>query len=69
MSEIDDIKAELSSLPRGTITHKTISGKTRTYLQWRENGKYKSLYLKDRGLDTSLLGVSIFFYKRKYEEV
>jgi len=45
--EILKIKNELESLPKGTITHKKISGKIRTYLQWRENGKYKSIYLKE----------------------
>ena len=47
MDTIDEIKKEIESLPKGTITHKNISGKTRTYLQWREDGKYKSYYLRD----------------------
>ena len=37
---------EISRLPVGNITRKTIRGKSRMYLQWRENGKTKSRYIK-----------------------
>ena len=43
MAEILD---EISRLPVGNITHKTIRGKSRMYLQWRENGKNRSKYIK-----------------------
>ena len=37
---------EISRLPVGNITRKTIRGKSRMYLQWREDGKTKSRYIK-----------------------
>ena len=39
------IPSELSSLPRGSISRKTINGKQYAYLQRRENGKMMSRYL------------------------
>ena len=42
-----ELQDELALLPRGSISHKTINGKERTYLQWRdEEGKTRSRYLK-----------------------
>ena len=43
---LDEILDEISKLPVGNITHKTIRGKSRMYLQWREDGKTKSRYIK-----------------------
>ena len=43
---LDEILDEISKLPVGHITHKTIRGKSRMYLQWREDGKTKSRYIK-----------------------
>ncbi len=40
------IEKELTELPRGYITYKTINGKTYDYLQYRVNGKVKSEYLR-----------------------
>ena len=40
------IEQELSDLPRGYISEKKINGKVYYYLQYRENGKLKSVYLK-----------------------
>ena len=47
MKSIEEIKEEIEKLPKGYISNKTISGKTRHYLQWTENGKVKSLYLRE----------------------
>ena len=41
-----EILDEISKLPVGNITHKTIRGKSRMYLQWREDGKSRSRYIK-----------------------
>lgn len=40
-----EIEERLSTLPRGYISQKRIGGKTRYYLQWKENGKVKSQYI------------------------
>lgn len=40
------IEQELGELPRGYISEKKINGKTYFYLQYKENGKVKSVYLK-----------------------
>ena len=41
-----EILDEISKLPVGNITRKTIRGKSRMYLQWREDGKSRSRYIK-----------------------
>ena len=46
MAEIDSWAEELVSAHGGSISKKRIRGKDRYYLQWRENGSYKSVYLK-----------------------
>ncbi len=50
MSEISErikeIEAELAGLPAGYISKKCIKGKDRFYLQWTEEGKLKSRYIK-----------------------
>ena len=43
---IREIELELSGLTAGYISKKRISGKDRFYLQWTENGKLKSRYIK-----------------------
>lgn len=40
------IEQELSELPKGYISEKKINGKVYYYLQYRENGRIKSIYLK-----------------------
>jgi len=42
----DKLKKELDILPQGTVVYKTIKGKKQPYLQWSENGKTKSRYIK-----------------------
>ncbi|MBQ3462590.1 MAG: AAA family ATPase [Clostridia bacterium] len=45
------LQEEISQLPKGYISQKNIQGKTRYYLQWSENGKKKSKYIKDGELE------------------
>lgn len=47
MKEIDSLQEEISELPKGYITYKTVSGKRYPYHQWSENGKKTTLYLKE----------------------
>ena len=44
--QIRRLEQELSECVSGYISHKMIGGKERLYLQWTENGKLKSRYLK-----------------------
>lgn len=46
-NNIEELKKKIEKLPKGYISNKTIGGKERHYLQWSENGKMKSLYIKD----------------------
>ncbi len=46
------LKQELDTLPVGYISKKTINGKVQHYLQWRENGKLKSKYIRKDELET-----------------
>ena len=43
---MSEIEKELAGLPQGTLVYKTINGKKQPYLQWAENGKTKSQYVK-----------------------
>ena len=47
LEEQSRYKAELEKLPIGSISRKKIAGKTRYYRQWVENGRTKSVYLKE----------------------
>lgn len=44
--EIADILEKINALPAGNITRRKIRGKSRMYLQWREDGRTKSKYIK-----------------------
>ena len=44
--QMKEIEKELETLPAGYISKKKIGGKERFYLQWTENGKLKSRYIK-----------------------
>lgn len=44
--QISALEKELSACPVGYISRKVINGKERFYLQWTENGKVKSRYIK-----------------------
>ncbi len=43
---MSEIETELAGLPQGTVVYKTINGKKQPYLQWTENGKTRSQYIK-----------------------
>lgn len=43
---IHELERQIAALPQGNITIKTIKGKPQPYLQWSENGKTKSKYIK-----------------------
>lgn len=51
IGRIREIEEELARLPNGYISKKLISGKERFYLQWLENGKLKSKYIKAAEFD------------------
>lgn len=44
--QIIKIENEIATLPQGSINIKTINGKEQPYLQWTENGKSKSKFIK-----------------------
>ena len=46
-AEIKKLKKLLERLPAGYISKKTINGKVRFYLQWREGAKVKSKYIRE----------------------
>lgn len=48
----EKLKQEFDTLPVGYISQKTINGKVQHYLQWRENGKLKSKYIRKDDLET-----------------
>ena len=43
---VKDIKRRIADLPTGNIVYKKIKGRDQPYLQWYENGKTKSKYIK-----------------------
>ncbi len=48
----EKLKKELEQLPVGYISKKNINGNTQYYLQWRENGRMKSKYIRKGDLET-----------------
>lgn len=50
--KIKALEEELSQCRNGYISRKVINGKERFYLQWMEDGKLKSKYIKDEELDS-----------------
>lgn len=48
---IAKIEQEIEELPKGYISEKKINGKSYYYLQFRENGKVKSIYIKKDEVD------------------
>lgn len=49
--ELSHYRAELATLPIGSISRKTIAGKVRYYRQWTEDGRTRSEYLKASEVD------------------
>ena len=45
-ADVETIKKQILSLPKGSITYKNIRGSRRMYLQWYEDGKKVSRYIK-----------------------
>lgn len=60
--KIQQLENEIASLPQGTINIKKIYGKEQPYLQWTENGKSKSKYIKKGEREEIFAGVE----KRKH---
>lgn len=48
----EKIKARIAELPVGYISEKNIRGKKQYYLQWREDGKLKSKYIRTDDVET-----------------
>lgn len=45
--QIEKIEARIAELPKGYISKKTIEGKERLYLQWRDGSKVRSRYIRE----------------------
>ena len=54
---IVELENEIAILPQGSINIKKIKGKEQPYLQWTENGKSKSKYIKKDEREQILAGV------------
>ena len=54
---IQELEREIAVLPQGTINIKKINGKQQPYLQWTENGKSKSKYIKVKEREQIFAGV------------
>ncbi|MBQ8162391.1 MAG: AAA family ATPase [Clostridia bacterium] len=54
IQRIHDIENQLALIPPGTVVYKTIRGKKQPYLQWREQGKTKSKYIKMDGREKAI---------------
>ncbi len=48
--QITKLEQEIKTLPKGYISRKTITGKIKCYLQWREDGKKHSKYINDENI-------------------
>ena len=45
------LEERIEKLPKGYISKKNINGKVQHYLQWKENGKVRSKYIRDEELE------------------
>ncbi len=54
---IKELEREIAVLPQGTVNIKKINGKQQPYLQWTENGKSKSKYIKVKDREQIFAGV------------
>lgn len=59
LEHIQELENQISKLPQGSITYKTIHGKKQPYLQWTENGKTKCKYIKIAERETVMEQVSL----------
>lgn len=48
MNRAEELRERIKRLPVGNITVKTIRGQKRMYLQWREDGKNRSRYIRKK---------------------
>lgn len=48
-NRINALLREIASLPKGRISYKSIKGRRQPYLQWTENGRRYSRYIKKEG--------------------
>lgn len=54
---IYELETEIASLPQGTVNMKKIYGKEQPYVQWTENGKSKSKYIKKNEREEIFTGI------------
>ena len=55
---IHELYEQISSLPCGYVSRKTIKGKTRHYRQWRDkDGKVKGVYIKEPDYEAVIAGI------------
>lgn len=54
---LQDIEEQMALLPKGTISMKTIRGKQQPYLQWSENGRRFSKYIKLKEREETFAGI------------
>lgn len=54
---IQELENQISKLPQGSITYKTIHGKKQPYLQWTENGKTRTSIIIAQTLWLGLMSI------------
>lgn len=54
---IQQLENQISKLPQGSITYKTIHGKKQPYLQWTENGKTRTSIIIAQTLWLGLMSI------------
>lgn len=64
LAHLQDMQAQMSILPQGYISKKTIQGKQYFYLQNRANGKVVSKYIKEDAVDKISLELAL---SKKYK--
>lgn len=62
---IAELEEQIAALPHGNVTYKKINGKEQPYLQWTENGKSRSKYIKIAERETVIAQVAL---RRKLQE-
>ena len=58
-NRIAELERQIAQLPVGSVVYKTINGKKQPYLQWKENRKTKSQYLKAEVKDDIIAKVAL----------
>ena len=57
LDRIQELENQISKLPQGSITYKTIHGKKQPYLQWTENGKTRTSIIIAQTLWLGLMSI------------